>query len=120
MGSNQSGQLGINDPYTQQKYSPVLVEVLLEKAPTMVKCGDAHTMVLCRSGEVYSWGNNEFGQCGGGSTGSSGMSIIFSPRLVNFDNYYQPNVQQIDCGSDHSAFLDDIGRLFTCGKSQNG
>jgi alpha-tubulin suppressor-like RCC1 family protein len=48
------------------------------------------------------------------------MAIVFSPRLVNFENYYRPNIQQIDCGSEHSAFVDDIGRLFTCGRSQHG
>jgi alpha-tubulin suppressor-like RCC1 family protein len=120
MGSNSSGQLGINDPYTTQKFSPVLVEVLLDKAPMHVKCGDVHSLVLCRSGDVYSWGNNDYGQCGGGNTGSGSMAVIFSPRLVNFDNYYRPNIQQIDCGSEHSAFIDDIGRLFTCGRCQNG
>ena len=48
------------------------------------------------------------------------MAIVFSPRLVNFENYYRPNIQQIDCGSEHSAFVDDIGILFTCGRSQHG
>ena len=120
MGSNGSGQLGINDPYTQIKYSPVLIEVLIDKNPMSVKCGDVHTLVQCRNGEVYSWGNNDYGQCGGGGAGSGAMAVIFSPRLVNFESYYRPNIRQIDCGSEHSAFVDDIGRLFTCGRCQNG
>lgn len=48
------------------------------------------------------------------------MAILFSPKLVNFDNYYRPNITSIDCGSEHSAFLDDIGRLFACGRGLNG
>jgi alpha-tubulin suppressor-like RCC1 family protein len=92
MGSNSSGQLGINDPYIQQKYSPVLVEVLLDKGPVDVKCGDVHTLLLCRSGDVYSWGSNDYGQCGGGNTGSGSMAVVFSARLVNFDSYYRPNI----------------------------
>jgi alpha-tubulin suppressor-like RCC1 family protein len=44
------------------------------------------------------------------------MAIIFSPRLVNFDSYFKPNIQQIESGSEHSAFVDEIGRLFTCGR----
>lgn len=48
------------------------------------------------------------------------MAVIFSPRLVNFENYYRPNIRMIDCGGEHSAFVDDIGRLFTCGRSQHG
>ena len=87
MGANASGQLGVNDPYIQQKYSPVLIESLLNKDPINVKCGDLHAVVLCRSGNVYSWGNNDYGQCGGGNTGSGQMAVVFSPRLVNFENY---------------------------------
>lgn len=98
MGSNSCGQLGINDPYVQQKYSPVLIEVLLDKYPVQVKCGDVHSLVLCRSGEVYSWGNNDYGQCGVGGMGSASLAILFSPKLVNFDNYYRPNILSIDCG----------------------
>ena len=85
-----------------------------------VKCGDVHSLVLCRSGEVYSWGNNDYGQCGVGSNGQSGMAIVFSPRLVNFENYYRPNILQVDCGGEHSAFVDDTGRLFTCGRGAQG
>jgi len=58
MGSNSNGQLGINDPYIQQKYSPVLVEGLLDKQALQVKCGDVHTVVLCRGGDCFAWGNN--------------------------------------------------------------
>lgn len=93
MGNNSSGQLGINDPYINQKFSPVLVSGLLDKDPVEVKCGDVHSMVLCRSGDVYSWGNNDYGQCGGGKTGSGSMAIIFSPRLVSFEGYARPNIK---------------------------
>lgn len=48
------------------------------------------------------------------------MAIVFSPRTVNFENYYRPNILQIDCGAEHSAFVDDIGRLFTCGRGHHG
>ena len=61
MGANGSGQLGINDPYTSQKYSPVLVEGLINKVAIDVKCGDVHSVILCRTGDVYSWGNNDYG-----------------------------------------------------------
>jgi E3 ubiquitin-protein ligase HERC4 len=120
MGSNSNGQLGINDPYVQQKYSPVLIETLLDKQPLDVKCGEVHSVVLCSTGDAYSWGSNDYGQCGGGNTGTGNMAVIFSPRRVNFESYFRPNLQQINCGSEHTAFLDDVGRLFTCGRGQSG
>jgi regulator of chromosome condensation len=61
MGSNSNGQLGINDPYIHQKYSPILIESLLDKQPIDAKCGDVHTLALCKNGDVYAWGNNDYG-----------------------------------------------------------
>jgi alpha-tubulin suppressor-like RCC1 family protein len=29
--------------------------------PIDIKCGDVHSMVLCKSGDVYSWGSNDYG-----------------------------------------------------------
>jgi len=67
MGSNTKGQLGVNDPQIKIKYSPVLLEALVDKVAIELKCGDNHTVIACQSGEVYSWGCNAFGQTGGGS-----------------------------------------------------
>mgnify|MGYP002633616922 CR=1 FL=1 len=47
MGSNQKGQLGINDPQVRMKYSPVLLEVLVGRRTLDLACGDQHTMILC-------------------------------------------------------------------------
>jgi regulator of chromosome condensation len=67
---------------------------------------------------VYAWGCNDYGQCGSGNDKPS--AIIFGPRSVNFDSYFKPKISQIDCGADHTAFLDEIGRLFMCGRGQHG
>jgi alpha-tubulin suppressor-like RCC1 family protein len=64
MGSNEFGQLGLGDPIVGQKYSPVLVEALMDKDPVLVQCGDNHSISLNVRGNCYSWGSNEFGQCG--------------------------------------------------------
>jgi alpha-tubulin suppressor-like RCC1 family protein len=32
--------------------------------PIDIKCGDVHSMVLCKSGDVYSWGRGFEGQLG--------------------------------------------------------
>ena len=90
MGSNSCGQLGINDPYSQQKYSPVLIESMLDKNPFQVKCGDFHSLVVCDNGETYAWGSNKYGQCGSGNNGTGNQSILFSPKLVSFDSYFNP------------------------------
>lgn len=129
MGSNARGQLGINDPQVKVKHSPVLVQVLCNKGPTQVTCGDKHTLVLCRSpgsskkkvnGVVYAWGDNQFGQTGGGGSAMHSTEVVYSPRRVNFEHYYNPSIVRISCGSKHSAFVDDTGRLFQCGLNKFG
>lgn len=64
---------------------------------------------------MFAWGLNENGQCGVGD-----VSVIFSPRSVNFDQYYRANIRQVSAGSGHSTFVDDIGRLFVCGRGDKG
>ena len=61
MGRNDTGQLGINQPYVEAKHSPVLVDSLLNFKLQAVSCGKSHTLVLTRLGDVYAWGNNDFG-----------------------------------------------------------
>ena len=61
MGSNNTGQLGINMPYVEAKHSPVLVDSLLNFKLQAVSCGRNHTLVLTRLGDAMSWGNNDFG-----------------------------------------------------------
>ena len=45
MGSNIQGQLGIGDPQTSTKSSPVLIENLIGLYPVQVSCGSNHTLV---------------------------------------------------------------------------
>ena len=111
MGSNTNGQLGINMPYVEAKHSPVLVDSLLNFKLQAVACGKNHTLVLTRLGDAFAWGNNDFGQCG-----INNNHVTYAPHSVNFDQYYRTNIKSISAGSYHSAFVDEIGRLFMCGK----
>ena len=56
MGSNLNGQLGIGDSDVKVKNSPILVETLMDKKPTQLACGSAHSLMCTDNGEVYSWG----------------------------------------------------------------
>ena len=71
---------------------------------------------MTRLGEVFAWGNNDFGQCGANNS----KQVSYAPHSVNFDQYYRTNVKSISAGSYHSAFVDEIGRLFMCGRGESG
>lgn len=61
MGCNSSGQLGLNEPYTKFKSSPMLVDFFLNVKLTFISCGAFHTVALTSKGEAYAWGLNQFG-----------------------------------------------------------
>lgn len=53
MGSNGSGQLGINDMDIKMKNSPVLVETLMDKKPKSISCGAYHTVICTGKKFLY-------------------------------------------------------------------
>jgi hypothetical protein len=71
-GGNADGELG--DGTTNPSSSPV--RVLLSQAVTQVVTGTGEfTCALTSDGEVYCWGNNNFGQLGNGTTSPSPSPI---------------------------------------------
>ncbi|XP_026687988.1 probable E3 ubiquitin-protein ligase HERC4 isoform X1 [Diaphorina citri] len=65
-GQADNGELGLGTAYDQQSIiiSPVAPDFPLSRAVKQVSCGRFHTLVITESGQVYSCGNNEFGQLG--------------------------------------------------------
>lgn len=81
-GSNWSGQLlGHDEPILLTPQPIALPDELGEVAS--IDVGDRHACVLARSGRVFCWGNNEFGQLGTGRVSEFGPPTsgwVVSPR----------------------------------------
>ena len=118
MGSNCSGQLGINKPDVDSRSSPVLIDKLINCKIVQISCGAEHNLTVTKSGECYSWGLNSNGQCG--IKGGMSTPYLYEPKLCNFDQYYTPKVKSVSAGGAHSCFVDSIGRLFMCGENDQG
>lgn len=81
-----------------------------------VSCGSFHTVVVSADGDAFSWGSNKFGQCG-----VKGQNNCWhDPQKVNFEMYCDPHLRLVNAGGSHTGFIDDVGRLFMCGKNDNG
>jgi hypothetical protein len=80
----------------------MLVDKLVNLQPIQVACGAYTTVVLTIKGEAYSWGDGQ------------------ELSLVDFEAYYKPRIVQVSCGGQHSAYVDDTGRLFTQGQNDHG
>lgn len=75
-GRNQDGQLG--DGTTIQRNLPVLVDrsgLLAGKTVVAIAAGDAHSLALCSDGSLFSWGSNDSGRLGNGSTANSPLPV---------------------------------------------
>mmetsp|Transcript_1612 Transcript_1612/g.5031 ORF Transcript_1612/g.5031 Transcript_1612/m.5031 type:complete len:454 (-) Transcript_1612:444-1805(-) len=66
-GRGEFGRLGHGDQ--RHKVYPHLVMALADVKIKQVACGGYHSLALAEDGTVYSWGNNENGRLGLGSTG---------------------------------------------------
>nr|XP_022328228.1 E3 ubiquitin-protein ligase HERC2-like isoform X2 [Crassostrea virginica] len=74
---------------------PRRVSALQNKRVIDVACGSLHCVACTDSGEVYSWGDNDEGQLGDGTT-----NAIQRPRLVA--SLLGKKINRVACGSAHS------------------
>ncbi len=72
-GANGLGQLG--DGTTSNSDVPVKVKLPPGTRITSARVGCDHALALTSSGEVLAWGNNNTGQLGDGTTGSSSVPV---------------------------------------------
>eukprot|EP01138_Halocafeteria_seosinensis_P004174 gb/GECG01004268.1/.p1 GENE.gb/GECG01004268.1/~~gb/GECG01004268.1/.p1 ORF type:complete len:363 (+),score=31.84 gb/GECG01004268.1/:1-1089(+) len=76
-----------------------------------IAAGMEHVLCLTSEGHVYSWGSNEYGQCG---LGNEGIGNVEKPTLVKPDNEIT-TFGKIAAGWYHSAIVTKDGALATFG-----
>jgi hypothetical protein len=90
--------------------------------PTIVNSGDnwtkvvagRHVLAINSSGELYSWGENEFGQLGDGLSG--GTISRSAATKIGVEN----NWVEIAAGYDHTLAINSDGELWACGRNDYG
>ena len=78
-----------------------------------VSAGQSHSLAVGSDGNLYAWGNNQYGQLGDGTTTSRTASTsVAAPAGVKF--------VQVSAGGSHSMALDRDGNIWTWGYNGGG
>lgn len=112
-GHNGYCQLG-NGSTNQGLLPGIISSCLIGKKVNEVACGSHHSMVLTCDGEVYSWGQNNCGQIGSGSTTNQP-----TPRKVTASIGSRRCIS-IACGQTSSMCAMDNGEVYGWGYNGNG
>ncbi len=106
-GGNSFGQLGdgTTAPYIT---TPTLVEITNETI-IGVSAGSYHCMAIGSTGNLYTWGNNEFGQIGNGL-----LTDINTPTLISISG---ETMASIEAGYSHSMAVTASGKLYVWGNN---
>ena len=119
-GYNLYGQLG--DGTTIDKNTPVEIttgfNLVGGETITQVSLGNNHSIAISSTGRIFTWGYNNNGQLGDGTTidkntpsniTSSGFNLILGETIT-----------QVSLGESHSSALSSTGRVFTWGLNSFG
>lgn len=110
-GCNDEGALGRDTTKEGSETVPGTVE--LPGKAIQVTAGDSHTAALLEDGRVFAWGTFR------DTHGSMGLTVKGNER---FPIEILPNVKvvKIASGNDHLVLLSENGRIYTCGRGEQG
>ncbi|XP_065334917.1 RCC1 and BTB domain-containing protein 1-like [Cloeon dipterum] len=112
-GKNEDGCLGTGDD--DELKVPVRIEELCDEEIEGFECGisgdKCSIFAISSSGAVFSWGNNEDGQLGLGTTEYTKIPTKIMGKLA------QKMVVQVACGGNHTLVLTSEGQVYAFGQN---
>ncbi|KAK9541806.1 hypothetical protein VZT92_001826 [Zoarces viviparus] len=112
-GLGSDGQLGLQN-FEECARVPRNIKSLSDVQIAQVACGYWHSHALSRGGQVFSWGQNRYGQLGLGMNGKS----ISAPQMIQ--SLQGIPFAQISAGGAHSFALTLSGAVFGWGRNKFG
>jgi alpha-tubulin suppressor-like RCC1 family protein len=98
--------------YMNRQNKPTIIDID-DNSIRLAACGDSHVMAVTKSGLLYVWGSNDFGQLGLGTRESHK-----TPQHLNIAKNVK--VESIYCGSAHSVAVLADGSVWSWGKNDKG
>jgi alpha-tubulin suppressor-like RCC1 family protein len=111
-GDDSDGELG-NGTRNTVFPSPILVHLPAGTTVTQVRGGCLHTVALTSDGQVLTWGNNDFGQLGDGTTTTRTLpvQVTLPPGMT---------VRAVRAGCFYTMALTSTGQIFAWGRNTFG
>ena len=120
-GANNDGQLGnaTNNKSEEPNPTPTPVTLPGEVGPvTQVAAGEQHSLAVTSSGQLYAFGENQFGQLGD-TTHNKSIEPNPTPTLVTVPGEVGA-VTQVAAGAAYSLVLTSSGQLYAFGANNDG
>lgn len=123
-GISTDSQIGTHAPRSGHPLgmliSPAPIGLPIHKPNRVIKAaaGRAHTVMLTNSNDVWTVGNNAYGQCGRPVIPDEDYSrqAVYH-RITALDGI---PLKQVECGQDTSFFLSEEGAVYSCGWGADG
>ena len=116
-GINDAGQLGIGNSGTQETTPKKVSNPSGVTKFTSLDTSYNHSLALTDTGDSYSWGKNENGELGLGTSGTD-MNKASPQKITMPDGVTK--FTDISGSAFHSLALTDIGVLYSWGSNSNG
>ncbi|KAG8383900.1 hypothetical protein BUALT_Bualt04G0062200 [Buddleja alternifolia] len=110
-GWGDFGRLGHGN--SSDLFSPQPIKALQGVRIKQIACGDSHCLAVTMEGEVQSWGRNQNGQLGLGTTEDS-----LVPRKI--EAFKGISVKMVAAGAEHTAAVTEDGELYGWGWGRYG
>ncbi|XP_058186614.1 ultraviolet-B receptor UVR8 isoform X6 [Rhododendron vialii] len=110
-GWGDFGRLGHGN--SSDLFTPQPIKALQGLQIRQIACGDSHCLAVTMEGEVQSWGRNQNGQLGLGTTEDS-----LVPQRI--DAFQGISVKMVAAGAEHTAAVTDDGELYGWGWGRYG
>lgn len=109
-GGTYKGELGIGTSDVTIMTTPVQIDTL--DHVIAIEAGDYHALALKSDGTVWSWGDNSYGQLGGGTDSSSNPTPNMVPGISN--------IVSIAAGGYHNLAVQSDGTVWAFGQNWSG
>ncbi|XP_044756783.1 probable E3 ubiquitin-protein ligase HERC1 [Coccinella septempunctata] len=112
-GKGTYGRLGLGESTNQSSPKRILLESNIKKLSSS-RGSDGHTLALTENGEVYSWGDGDYGKLGHGNCITHKQPEKITGPFVG------KKIKYVNAGYRHSAAITEDGKLYTWGEGDHG